>query len=208
MELLAQSNTASRRSDIVRAAKKAFLEVGYAGTSVDDVAREAGVSKPTIYKHFQSKERLFQTILETEAALIDRSFEGVVFNRGTLHEALDAFGRRFLRAVLSPEVRSIYRIMIAEGFKFPELGEAFRSCACLQLHDRLVKILNTYVERKVMHCRCANMASDHFLGLLMQPTLWKILVGRTDMPSDEKLEHIVADAVAVFTHYYSIPAGA
>src|SRR5258707_15768776 len=99
---------------ILDAAGRIFMEQGYGATSMDAVAREAGVSKATLYAHFTNKEQLFG---ERIAAGTRRHSEGLTLPDiadKDVRAALIHFGREFLKILLSPQGLAIYRVVIAE----------------------------------------------------------------------------------------------
>src|SRR4249919_3573319 len=119
-----------RRSDrkrraIVEAATAAFLRGGYLGTSMDEIAALAGVSKQTVYKHFADKERLFtEVVISTVNEASDPVHAEVLELRdsGDLAADLRDLARRQLTLVLQPKLMQLRRLVIAESARFPELG--------------------------------------------------------------------------------------
>jgi AcrR family transcriptional regulator len=70
-----------RREQVLRAAMRAFARSGYAGTSTDAVAREAGVSQPYVVRMFGTKRELFLAVFEQAADRIEAAFRGVIESR-------------------------------------------------------------------------------------------------------------------------------
>ena len=92
---------------------------------MDAIAREAGVSKATVYAHFHGKEELFGAVI---ADLSERRFGGFsaeALDPLDIEASLITIARRFLDLVLSPEAISLNRIIIGEVTRFPVLGEVF-----------------------------------------------------------------------------------
>src|SRR5260370_35966765 len=109
---------------ILAAAERAFLASGFGAVTMDAIAREAGVSKATVYAHFTGKEELFGAIV---ARLSERRFGG--FSVEALHPvdveaSLGAIAHRFLDLVLSPQAIALNRIIIGKVTRFPVLGQA------------------------------------------------------------------------------------
>src|SRR5579864_7255427 len=91
---------------ILEAATSLFLHNGYLGTSVDDIAALAHVSKQTVYTHFADKEQLFAELIRGNISRVDVFIESVAAGLGetnALEEDLRAFARRHVRAVVQPE---------------------------------------------------------------------------------------------------------
>lgn len=113
-----------KREAILDAAQASFLELGYAATSMDALAARAGVSKATIYAHFTGKEELF-------AAVINRRCERELWTPDVRPEGKDArttltaIAMGMARLLSSPEVVGIYRVVVAEAARQPDLARAF-----------------------------------------------------------------------------------
>lgn len=113
------------------AAGSLFLAHGFAGTSMDAVTAAAGVSKETLYRHYENKAGLFADVL---GQLISEPRTDVADGRrhapkdaADIEVLLVAATERYLTRVLEPDQLALLRIVIAEGGRFPELVEAFRS---------------------------------------------------------------------------------
>ena len=113
------------RDAILAAASEVFFEAGYQGASIEAVIERVGGSKRAIYSHFGGKKELFAALV-TEAsnrALAALSPEEVVGH--DLESTLLAFGRRVIDAVMSPTTLALYRAIVAEGVRFPDLAHIF-----------------------------------------------------------------------------------
>lgn len=120
-----------KRALIVEAALKAFLERGYAESSVNKIADDAGVSIKTLYRHFETKDELFSAVMQAACAPPSGA-EGseTAAEPGWYAEppetALVMAGEEYLRHVLSDEQLAIYRVVTRDAHRFPELGEQYR----------------------------------------------------------------------------------
>lgn len=133
---------AARKSDvIVEAARQLFLERGYDGTSMDDVAATSGASKTTVYNNFEDKEKLFTGVIMqvTERASQIAEVEQEVYSDRPLDERLQRVAKRLARDVLDPSVIQLRRLAIAEALRFPELGKTYWDVG----PGRTVEILQT-----------------------------------------------------------------
>jgi len=110
---------------ILRAGRRAFLANGFGAVSMDAIAREAGVSKATIYAHFGSKEELFGAVVADVAEQRFGGFSARELDPLDIEASLGTIARRFLDLVLSPEAVAVNRIIIGEVTRFPVLGEVF-----------------------------------------------------------------------------------
>lgn len=115
----------SKAESILAAAKRAFLAGGFGAVSMDAIAREAAVSKATVYAHFGSKEELFGAVIRREC---EQRFAGLSpgdFDPDDLRASLNRLGQRFLELILSPDAVAVHRIILGEVTRFPVLGEVF-----------------------------------------------------------------------------------
>lgn len=116
----------AKRKQIMQGALAVFLEYGYKGTSMDRVAEEAGVSKQTIYSHFEDKERLFHDLVDY--------LSGSLFTEQQDHTKLfelepEAFliriSQLFFEQMDRWEYKSFFRVVVAESGRFPELAQLY-----------------------------------------------------------------------------------
>jgi TetR/AcrR family transcriptional repressor of mexJK operon len=114
----------SKSEVVLAAAERCFLARGFGAVSMDAIAREAGVSKATVYAHFADKAALFGAVI-TRLSERFGGFSADALDPGSVEASLTTLARRLLELVLSPEAVALNRIIIAEVTRFPELGEAF-----------------------------------------------------------------------------------
>src|SRR5947209_14647116 len=117
--------TLGKAESILAAAKRAFLAAGFGAVSMDTIAREAGVSKATVYAHFGSKEELFGAVIERECERYFDRFSAGELDPRDVRASLTILGRRFLELILSPDAIALHRIIVGEVTRFPMLGEVF-----------------------------------------------------------------------------------
>ncbi len=114
-----------KQEAILQGAVQVFLRSGYAGTSMDRVAAEAGVSKQTIYSHFQDKEGLFKALMEH---MTIRRFRAA-FQTATLHGEpkviLRQFAETYLKKIDDEDYLALFRVIFAESVRFPELAKLY-----------------------------------------------------------------------------------
>lgn len=135
--------SAAKNRQIVAAARKLFLEHGYSATSMDAITKEAAVSKPTIYNHYDNKISLFiEVICDHCREIGERSGETEDIPPGTPpREFLVRCGKAFVDRLIDGETADLFRIVLAESKRYPELGEAFwesgPKCFCSVVAEKL-----------------------------------------------------------------------
>lgn len=118
---MTDENATSRRSRILEVAEDCFLEGGFHATNMDEISRQAGVSKKTLYKLYGSKERLFSAVLEGEGRLAFRPSVDSCVDEEALVRVVTELGH----FILSERTAALHRLVITEGRLAPELAQAF-----------------------------------------------------------------------------------
>ena len=202
----ALNRSARKRKLILEAATQAFLSHGYDGTSMDDVAALAAVSKPTVYKHFADKERLFYEIV---LATTDPMSElvGLVADAfadtDDLARDLRAFARQFISALMQPDVLRLRRLVIANAERFPEMGRAWYEHGFERALAALANQFQRLTEQQLLTADDPEMAANHFVGLLLWIPINRVMfTGATDATSDAELTPYADAAVRVFLRAY------
>jgi TetR/AcrR family transcriptional repressor of mexJK operon len=109
---------------IMDAATKLFLSQGFQGTSMDAVAKQAGVSKQTVYSHFANKEELFKAVITAKVASYGFD-EAAVVDDDDLRKALLTVARRFVDLLFDPEVVAMHRVVMGEAASQPRIATLF-----------------------------------------------------------------------------------
>jgi len=118
-------NREARRAAIVAVARTAFLEQGYAATSMSTIATQLGGSKGTLWAYFPSKEDLFAAVLDDVTASFRQNLEDALRPGRDCHTTLLDFSQRFLLKMLNPDTIRLHRLIVGEGGRFPEIGRIF-----------------------------------------------------------------------------------
>ena len=130
--IVAQRRQEAKREQIRTAAEKLFLDSGFGETSMDAVTAAAGVSKQTLYRYYETKAVLFadvlgQLIAEPGPLLKDPPTGSRLRTKANLKTLLTSLSQDYLARILEPRQVALLRVVIAEGSRFPELTESFRS---------------------------------------------------------------------------------
>lgn len=162
--------SARKHRAILEAATTVFLNKGYAGTSMDDIAKLAAVSKQTVYKHFSDKEKLFAEIVLSTTDRIDAMVDLVAdipADAGTLGENLTRLAHQFLTALTQPQVIQLRRLVIANADAFPELGAAWYEQGFERVLATLADTFRRLTEQGLLKAPDPLLAAHHFSGLLL-----------------------------------------
>lgn len=149
---------------MVRAAKKAFFDQGYAGASIEAIAADAGVSKVTVYKHFEDKRGLFAAAVEDECENIRGQ---LLFDdaEGSIRERLIAFGRSMVAFLSRPEMIRFEQRIAAEVEREPELGRCFLEAGPRRMHRALAGLLAREAERGRLRLDDPMLAAEHLAAM-------------------------------------------
>ena len=204
------SRSARKHQAILDAATTVFLNKGYAGTSMDDIAKLAAVSKQTVYKHFADKEQLFREIVlgvtgNSEAIITDltsvlRSNE--IDSVDDLRTVLTDLARRYIDGVLRPSVLSLRRLIIAEAERFPDLARTYFEQAPSRGIDVIADALQTYERRGLLDLGDAWLAAAQFAYLVLGIPQDRAQFCPQERPSPAERDRLAAEAVRVFLAAY------
>lgn len=202
-----QRRSARKHRAIIAAASAAFLEHGYRGTSMDAIAADAGVSKQTVYKHFQDKERLFtELVAATVREASDPVHEEVrgLADSGRLDDDLRDLARRLLTLVLQPRMLRLRRLVIAESRQFPELGRVFHELGPGRTIAALTETFAALTRQGRLTAKDAGLAAAQFNWLVLAAPLNEaMLLGRDDAPSAAQIRRWADSGVRTFLAAYT-----
>jgi TetR/AcrR family transcriptional repressor of mexJK operon len=166
-----------KRSAIVHAARKSFLDGGYAKTSMDSIAEAAGVGIKTLYRHFENKDDLFSAVMH--AACDPTSFdelsgevkgETVELEREWFSKpprtALVMAGIEYLQHALSKEQLDLYRVVTQDAHLFPELGRRYQEQVIERRNDVFSRYLDLWAPVEKWKVKDKRSAANTFSGLL------------------------------------------
>ncbi len=201
-----------KRQAIVAAAKKLFLDAGFGETSMDAVAKEAGVSKRTVYSHFEGKEALFTAVMKNMCTFLGSGgeFRNLDPNAkpgdmiagenwsGEPREVLTRVGLSFLNLMLSPGALSLFRTVIAEALRVPELAAAFYNSGPRPLTEKVTQYLIEQDQKGVLAISNPELAAARFLSAVREPIHMEMMLGQSARPDEATVKSLVASAVEDF----------
>ncbi|ABC32100.1 Transcriptional regulator [Hahella chejuensis KCTC 2396] len=178
-----------RTEQILEAAKNVFHQSGYARASMDRVAKEAGVSKATLYNHFKSKTVLFQAVVSSASARFIQELSDLQTDERRLEPALRIIAERFLTFLLCPHNLAAIRMILAEIQADPELGEAFYQSGPAVAESAIGSFLDKRMRKGEIPQTDPVRAGRHFMALLRGDLFWRALLG-VALPQDEINAHL------------------
>lgn len=189
------------REAVESAARALFIEKGFEGTSVDEIARRARVSKPTIYAHFGGKEGLFIHVLEVACSRLLAPIIAPAAEVRPIDDVLHDLAHAYTRAVLAPEVVSLHRLFVAEAERFPALGQRYYAAGPGAAHHGLAEFLARRAEAGEIVCPDPLMAAELFAGLVLSPMRLKLLFAVESAPDWDQVDAYSRVSVAMFAGY-------
>jgi TetR/AcrR family transcriptional repressor of mexJK operon len=195
-----------KRRAIIEAATAAFLRTGYLGTSMDEIAAAAGVSKQTVYKHFADKQRLFTEIVTSAVDEVsDPVYQEVLglADSGDIDADLRQLAGRQLELVMQPRLLQLRRLVIGEADRFPELGRTFYERGPGRTIAALATAFERLASRGVLDLDDPHLAAHHFNWLIMSiPLNRAMFLGDDEPPAAADLDHYANTGVRVFLAAY------
>lgn len=164
-----REQSAHRRNHLLDTAAQAFVELGFAGASIDEIAARAGVSKPTIYAHFQNKAGLFTATVEHALYHRLETAEGVA-EAGSGIEALRLQVANIISAAIEPTYLGLFKLYLAEGDRFPDLFTAFSTSTERSTRQLLIGVLEHYPEFQSLRVP-AIVAANFILQCILSPVV-------------------------------------
>jgi TetR/AcrR family transcriptional regulator, mexJK operon transcriptional repressor len=204
-----ETRSARKRRAILEAATTLFLRSGYRGTSMDEIAALAGVSKQTVYKQFADKESLFSEIVVATVSEISDPVHAEVLkleDSGDVEADLGGLARELLRMVMQPRILQLRRLVIGEAGRFPELGRGFYEQGPGRTITALATVFEQLAERGVLRRDDPRLAAAHFNWLVMSiPLNRAMLLGEDQPPARAELNRYADAGVRAFLAAYAQP---
>lgn len=191
---------------VLEGARTVFMRDGFEGASVDDIVREAGVSKATLYSYFPDKRLLFVEVAKAECAAQSDAAVAQVEASGDIREAMTIAAKRMVRFFMSDVGLQVHRIVVGESQRFPEIGREFYESGPARVHKILRLFLQKAVDEGQMRIDDIDLAADQFPELCKAGLHIPLLLGLRTPPSDAEIDRVVESAVDLFLCKYGVDA--
>lgn len=194
-------NRQMKEKRILAAALNVFSQSGYSGASMDAVAAAAGLSKPTLYQYFESKEVLFATMMlqKRDDMLLPLREAGT----GNMVVQLHRFAWAYADTVMQPDLLSLARLTIGEVQRFPEIGRAYQAAGPDRVLEGVMASLIAYRNAGSLAFDDAELAAQDLWGLILSAPRTQALYQPDFKISRDALARYVHNGLHVFLRAYS-----
>jgi len=200
---VSQERSEARTEQLLDVAAKFFLEKGFAGASVSQIARQAHASKETFYSRYPTKEDLFRAVIRRQTDFMAAQMDALFVTGAPTEETLIAFGAVMVERLVSENTITLHRTIALDSRRFPELARIFFELG----PARVIARLSLYLGEQMAQGKLRNVdpvaAAQQFLGLLTAETMMRRTLGIAPLPTGEELHSKVRSAVDVFLHGYA-----
>jgi AcrR family transcriptional regulator len=190
----------SKRRQIVDGARKVFMDLGFDGASMGEIARSAGVSKGTLYVYFADKSRLFEAIVEEESLEQGK----VAFNFDPERDVtitLTEFGQAYIQVLCRPGGGSATRTVMAIAERMPEVGRRFYNNVVSLTIARLAAYLEARAVIGDLAIADCQLAASQFMQMCQVPFM-PFIFQAAPAPSAERIAEVVESATKMFLAGY------
>ena len=188
---------------VLEGARKVFMRDGFEGASVDDIVREAGVSKATLYSYFPDKRLLFIEVAKLECQAQSDAAVAQVEASSDMRSALTEAAKRMTRFFTSDVGLQVHRIIVGESQRFPEIGREFYECGPARVHAILHRFLQRAVDEGQLEIDDIDLAADQFPELCKAGLHLKLLLGIREKPTEAEIDRVIDGAVDMFMSKYA-----
>ncbi|WMT73153.1 TetR/AcrR family transcriptional regulator [Bradyrhizobium sp. Ash2021] len=195
----------SKRRQILDGARKVFMDLGFDGASMNEIARSAGVSKGTLYVYFADKNRLFEAIVEGEAlehGQVEFNFDPARDVATTLRE----FGKDYIELLCRPGGGSAIRTVMAIAERMPDVGRRYYERVLEKTINRLAEYLQAHVAPGDLAIEDCQLAASQFMEVCKASLFLPFVFQAAPAPSAERMHEVVESATRMFLAAYRAKA--
>lgn len=193
-----------KRKKILEAAKALFLERGYHGSSMNHIAKEAGVTKLTVYNHFQDKDHLFTCAI---AETCEESINAQPMNltpQSNFDAVLHQVCLLTLKIVQLPEAIKLEHLLVELSAEQNSLATTFYNASHQRLFSLWVDFFQQAIHLKFIKDDQPEKQAILILSLLLGQRYHEILLGVRELPSDTENKTIITEAIELFLLKYQL----
>ncbi|GLR63789.1 TetR/AcrR family transcriptional regulator [Marinospirillum insulare] len=191
-----------KRQIIIDAASEAFLENGYQNASMESISCKAGVAKQTLYNYFGNKDALFIAVVDQKCDYRgNETMRSSDIKSENVEEVLRIYAQSKLADLVSPENTAMFRMMISEAIRFPNLGEMFFKAGLEKDRLLLVDFLTLQNQAGNLKVDDPEQAALFFQGALNAYFRPKFIM-TNEMPSKEAIQQYIDYCIEKFLLLY------
>lgn len=187
---------------VIAGARAVFMREGFEGASVDEISRDAGVSKATLYSYFPDKKALFLAVLQGECNLQKQEGMEMACETQDIACSLHAMASTIMSFLLSEDGLAIFRICVGEAQRFPDLGIAFYESGPKNGMDQLSLFLASPKAQAELSISDPVQAADTFLQLCRCDLMIQRLMGVAPVPDKATIRQHADEVVKTFLARY------
>lgn len=196
-----EQNRLEKQNRILDAAIRVFAQSGYTGASMDEIAAQAEITKPTLYQYYPSKDELFVAMMSAPRDVMLMAFDTAP-GRDHVTQLVD-FAWSYADTVMRPDFLSLARLIIGEAHRFPQIGRDYQASG----PDRVLRGLMSYMtdQRAAGHLEFedAELAAQDFWGLVLSAPRNRALHEPDADISHKELARYVHNGLRVFLRAYA-----
>lgn len=198
-----------KRGQILDGAKTVFMKMGFDAASMNDVTREAGVSKGTIYVYFDSKEDLFAALIEREKGLFTEALRGLLAECNDAAEGLQRFSDAFVHQIIETDMIPAMRTVLGVVDRMPGLCHRFLASTPANARSVLEDFIRRQIDSGALVTDDPDLAARQFIDLSTGTFFKQRLFGEMRIsPPQSEIDRVTASAVRVFMAAYGAKAPA
>jgi AcrR family transcriptional regulator len=198
---LVSEQDSSKRRQIMDGARRVFMDLGFDGASMGEIARAAAVSKGTLYVYFADKFALFEAIVEEESL----RYGQVVFNfdpERDVETTLKEFGRAYINLICRPSGGSAIRTVMAIAERMPEVGRRYYERVLEKSINRLADYLGAHVGPGDLAIEDCHLAAAQFMQMSQASLFLPFIFQAAPAPSEERIARVIDSATRMFLAAY------
>jgi AcrR family transcriptional regulator len=198
---LAGEEDSSKRRQILDGASKVFMDLGFDGASMGEIARAAKVSKGTLYVYFADKSRLFEAIVEEETLEQGK----MAFNFSPERDVattLREFGRAYIQLLCRPGGGSAIRTVMAIAERMPDVGRRYYEHVLENTIGRLASYLDAHVKTNDLAIDDCRLAASQFMLMCQASLFLPFIFQAAPPPSTERIGQVIESATRMFLAAY------
>jgi AcrR family transcriptional regulator len=191
-----------RRDTIMNVAREMFFQHGYGGTSMSAIAARLGGSKGTLYNYFKSKEELFEAQVRDQCEAAAGRLLNAIAGDAPPEQALTEFGCDYLQHLYSEKTVKLFRIVVAEAQRIPELARLFWDVGPAQGRKGLADYFAAAQANGALEVADCGLAADQFLNLCKGTKHLQFLLNLIPAITTEEVREQIEQAVQAFMCLY------